>query len=65
MNNLPIETIAMVHSLNARAEVTITEKVGDNDYRANYNGKICTAIFNPFVGMFYVDDVYGIVKEVE
>lgn len=63
MNNLPIETIAMVHSLNARAEVTITEKVGDNDYRANYNGKTCTAIFNPFVGMFYVDDVYGIVKE--
>lgn len=62
MYNLPIETYAMVHSLNAKAEVIITEKVGDNDYRAEYDGKVCTAIYNPFAGCFYVDDIYGVVR---
>ena len=41
-------------------EATILEKVGDNLYLAEYNGVKCTAIFNPFVGRYYVDDVYGI-----
>lgn len=63
MYNLPQKTQAMVHSLNAKAEVTILEKVDDNDYRAEYQGKVCTAIFNPFVGCYYVDDVYGVVSE--
>ena len=63
MYNLSRKTQAMVYSLNAKAEVTILEKVGDNDYRAEYQGKICTAIFNPFVGLYYVDDVYGVVSE--
>lgn len=63
MYNLPQKTQAMVHSLNSKAEVTILEKVGDNDYRAEYQGKVCTAIFNPFVGLYYVNDVYGVVSE--
>ena len=63
MYNLSHKTQAMVYSLNAKAEVTILEKVGDNDYRAEYQGKVCTAIFNPFVGLYYVDDVYGVVSE--
>ena len=41
----------------------VLEKVGDNDYRAEYRSKVCTAIFNPFVGLYYVDDVYGVVSE--
>lgn len=63
MYNLTQKVTAMVHSLNDKAEVTIINKAGDNDYRAEYDGKVCTAIFNPFVGMYYVDDVYGIVEE--
>lgn len=53
---------AMVSSLRAQADVIILEKTGDNQYIAEYNGKLCTAIFNPFVGLYYVDDVYGVVK---
>ena len=54
-----------VHSLkkgekNELAEATIIKKIGDNLYLAEYNGVRCTAIFNPFVGRYYVDDVYGI-----
>lgn len=52
----------MVHSLEAQAEVTILEKIGDNQYVAEYNGTLCTAIFNPFVGLYYVDDVYGVLS---
>ena len=59
---LNIKTSAMVHSLNAQAEVTILEKTGDNQYVAEYNGTRCTAIFNPFVGLYYVDDIYGVIS---
>ena len=36
---------------------------GTNDYLAEYNGVKCHAIFNPFVGRYFVDDVYGIVRQ--
>lgn len=53
-----------IHSLNGQlAEATIVEKVGDNQYIADYKGVRCTAIFNPFVGRYYVDDKYGVLSE--
>lgn len=57
-----IKTEAMIHSLNSTKEVNIKEKVGDNQYIAEYEGMLCTAIFNPFVGLYYVDDIYGVVS---
>lgn len=44
-------------------EARIIKRLGDNDYLAEYNGVRCHAIFNPFVGKFFVDDVYGIVRK--
>ena len=41
----------------------VLEKIGDNKYLADYNGVKCSAIFNPFVGAYYVDDKYGIVRD--
>lgn len=46
----------------AMAEVTLLEKIGDNDYLVEYNGIKCHALFNWFAGSYYVDDIYGIVK---
>ena len=37
----------------------IIRRIEDNRYLAEYNGVRCTAIFNPFVGRYFVDDVYG------
>lgn len=55
---------AHIHSLDGKMdEVTILEKVGDNDYIVDYNGVKCHAIFNWFNGNFYADDKYGLVKE--
>ena len=45
------------------AEATIIRRIGDNRYLAEYNGVKCTAIFNPFVGRYYVDDVYGVIPD--
>ncbi|MEG0382643.1 MAG: hypothetical protein RR597_05340 [Christensenella sp.] len=60
------KTNARIHSLGGEtAEVAIIEKVGDNDYIAEFNGVKCHAIFNPFASCYYVDDKYGIVKESE
>ncbi len=53
-----------IHSLNGEMrEATIVEKVGNNQYIAEYNGVRCTAIYNPFVNAFYVDDKYGVLSE--
>ena len=54
---------AHIHSLNGKfAEVTILQDNGDNNYIVEYNGIKCTAIFNIFAG-YYVDDIYGIIKD--
>ena len=52
----------MIHSKNARGDFQIIDKVGDNQYIALVDGVKCTAIFNPFVGCYYADDVYGIIN---
>lgn len=59
---------AYIHSLKDKindrhvlGEAEIIKKTGDNQYLAEYNGVRCTAIFNPFVCKYFVDDVYGIV----
>lgn len=60
----PIKEKMHIHSLDGKlALATIHEKIGDNDYLAEYNGVKCHAIFNPFVGRFYVDDKYAIIAE--
>lgn len=62
--NPPIIDEMVIHSLNGElAEASILEKTGDNEYIAEYNGVKCSAIFNPFVGRYYVDDKYGVIKE--
>lgn len=53
-----------IHSLDGKlAEATIIKRLGDNDYLAQYGDVKCHAIFNPFVGRYYVDDKYGIIKD--
>lgn len=57
-----MKTQAYVQSLNVGKmqpevmdEITVLEKVGDNDYK----GIKCHAIFNWFVCAYFADDVYG------
>jgi len=50
---------AMIHSLKSQDEVIILHENGANDVVAEYKGRRYTAIFNGFVGLYYVDDVYG------
>ena len=44
-------------------EATIIQRLGDNDYLAEYNGVKCHATFNPFTGHYFVDDKYGVIRE--
>jgi len=61
---------AYIHSLKDRendrnviGEAEILECIGSNQYMAEYNGVLCTAIFNFFDGMYYIDDIYGVRRE--
>lgn len=59
-----MKVTAMVHSKEKREEVELIKKIGDNNYLVETNdGVKCTAIYNPFVGIYYADDIYGIIKE--
>lgn len=69
---MSFEARAVIHSLNRNAEplapkitdlVTILWETDDNQYAAEYKGVMCSAMFNPFVGAYFVDDVYGIIKQ--
>ena len=44
-------------------EATILKQLGENDYMAQFGSVKCHAIFNPFVGKFYVDDKYGVIHD--
>ena len=62
---------AMLHSRDKdgrhRAEledVEILEMVGDNDYIVRTpDGIRCHALFNPFTGFYFADDVYRVVPD--
>ena len=64
---------AMLHSRDKdgrhRAEledVEILEMVGDNDYIVRTpDGIRCHALFNPFTGFYFADDVYRMVLDEE
>lgn len=60
------KTQAYINSLNKglinptyKDEITVLEKVGDNDYIVDFRGVKCHALFNPFVCAYFADDVYG------
>ncbi len=62
----PYKTQAYIQSLNREKmqpeitdEITVLEKVGDNDYIVDYQGVKCHALFNWFVCAYFADDVYG------
>lgn len=62
---------AYIHSLKDHAhdchvlgEAEIIRRIGDNLYLAEYQGVRCIAIYNPFVGRYYVDDVYGLLGSI-
>ena len=52
-----------MHDRNVLDEAEIIRQIGNNLYLAEYNGVRCTAIFNFFTGRYYVDDLYGVMKE--
>ena len=59
------KTQAYINSLNEglikptnKDEITVLEKVGDNDYIVDYKGVKCHALFNWFICAYFADDVY-------
>lgn len=57
---IPYKIQAHIHSLNGKMdEITIIDKVGDNDYIVDYKGVKCHALFNWFNCTYYTDDLYG------
>ena len=63
----PYTAKAHIHSLNGEIKdvtvVDIDTSKPQTTYIVIYNDVKCAAIFNPFVGMLYADDKYGIIKE--
>ena len=63
----PIKVMAMVHSKKNTSEpeeVTLVSKESiSNGYVCKTkDGILCTAIFNYFTGLYYADDLYGVIE---
>ena len=54
-----MEATAMIHSKKDTDTVTIISHKDNNNVIAEYKGQQYKAIFNPFVCLYYVDDIYG------
>ena len=71
LNKLHKEAITMSYKIKAhinslkseKDEITVLEKVGDNDYIVDYKGVKCHALFNWFVCEYYVDDIYRRIEQ--
>ena len=50
---------AMVNSQHGLCEVEIIKHEDTNNVIAKYKGTLYTAVYNPFTGLYYVDDIYG------
>lgn len=63
----PHSVKAMVHSKKTVEEVTLIEtgvKPYSNDYVCiTKDGVKCTAIYNCFTGLYYADDLYGVIED--
>lgn len=57
----PVKVEAMINSLGEKREVFIVLYEDANTVKAVYDNKLCTAVYNTYNGLFYVDDVYGVV----
>lgn len=54
---------AMIHSKNAIGVVEIVKYNSINDIIViTEDGVKCTAVDNPFTGLIYADDKYGVIK---
>lgn len=57
---------AMVHSVKQIQKVEIIQWNSSNDIIVKtVNGVTCHAIWNPFNGLIYADDLYAVIKEGE
>ena len=68
----PFKTQAHINSLDGKMnEITVLQEYVmfghriNNSYIVDYKGTKCTALFNWFVGEYYADDIYGVVKQYE
>ena len=57
------DILAHIYSLGGALDtVTIVEHKDNNHVIAQYHGKYYTAVFNPYVGHYYIDDKFGHIK---
>ena len=63
---LMFEIQAHINSLGGELDlVTIIEHKDNNHVIAKYKDKYYTAVFNPYVGNYYVDDKFGHIKDID
>lgn len=62
MSLKPFTAEAMIHSLGEKRKALIVLHEDNNHCQAVYNQQLCAAIYNPIVGLYYVDDKYGVIE---
>ena len=61
----PCKVEAMIHSIHQKKQVFLVQYEDVNHCKAIFGNKLCTAIYNTYTGVFYVDDKYGVLDTLE
>lgn len=61
----PYKTNAMINSIGKNRKVFIVKYEAADNVKAIFDNKLCSAIHNTYNGLFYVDDVYGVIDTLE
>ena len=61
----PCKVEAMIHSIHQKKQVFLVQYEDVNHCKAIFDNKLCTAIYNTYTGVFYVDDKYGVLDTLE
>lgn len=61
----PVKVEAMIHSIGKKREVFVVKYDDANNVKAIFDNKLCSAIYNTFNGLFYVDDKFGVIDTLE
>lgn len=62
MSLTPFIAEAMIHSLGEKRQAMIVLHENNNHCQVVFNQKLCMAIYNPFTGLYYADDLYGVIE---
>ena len=58
-----VHSLKTCEGVHVSAEVTVLQRTSDGKLIVDYKGTKCMAIYNPFAGIYFADDIYSVIND--